>query len=65
MPIIDKINIAKRKYSESLKTLQEYASTGSTDPDFEKKMVSMLLDMLEIKKEIDILEKVNSHRSQQ
>lgn len=62
MPIIEKIDLAKRKYSASLKTLQAYASEGVSEPDFEKKMVSMLLDMLEIKKEIDILEKVNAHR---
>ena len=62
MPIIEKIDLAKRKYAASLKNLQAYASEGVSEPDFEKKMVSMLLDMLEIKKEIDILEKVNSHR---
>jgi len=62
MPIIEKIDLAKRKYASSLKTLQDYAASGTSDPDFEKKMVSMLLDMLEIKKEIDILEKVNAHR---
>ena len=63
MPIIEKIDLAKRKYAASLKTLQDYAVSGTSEPDFEKKMVAMLLDMLEIKKEIDILEKVNAHRS--
>ena len=54
MPIIEKIDLAKRKYAASLKNLQDYAVSGTSDPNFEKKMVT---------KEIDILEKVNAHRS--
>ena len=29
MPIIEKIDLAKRKYASSLKALQDYAVTGS------------------------------------
>jgi hypothetical protein len=63
MPIPDKIAIAKQKYDEKLKELQILASEEPLDPDFERNSIEILLKMLELKTEMDILEKVHRHQS--
>lgn len=63
MPIPDKIAIAKQKYDEKLKEVQVLAAAEPLDPDFEKKTIAVLLQMVELKTESDILEKVHKHQS--
>ena len=60
MPIIDKINIAKKKYAEKLDEFRR-AAGGEFD---EKELIAMLADMIGIRTEIDILTKVENHRRQ-
>ena len=63
MPIPDKIAAAGRKYDEKLKEVQIFAAADPLDPDFEKKTISVLLEMLELKTEMNILKKVVEHQS--
>ena len=63
MPIPDKIAIARQKYDKQLKTLQDYAASGSQEEGFEKNLIMMLAGMIELKTEIDILEKVMKHQA--
>lgn len=62
MPIPDKIAIARQKYDKQLKDLKEYAASGSREEGFEKNLIIMLTGMIELKTEIDILEKVMAHQ---
>lgn len=64
MPIIEKIEIARDKYAKKLTELQACAASKSAEPDFEKNMIDMLIEMQKLKTEADILEKVNAHRAQ-
>ncbi|MBR0352649.1 MAG: hypothetical protein IJH53_05535 [Oscillospiraceae bacterium] len=63
MPIPDKIAIAKQKYDEKLKEVRALAAAEPPAPDFEKKAIEALLQMVELKIEADILEKVHRHQS--
>ena len=62
MPIIEKIDNAKRKYDGQLKDFREAAGK---DPDvsYEKDLIRMLADMIETKTEIEILTRVENHRN--
>ena len=63
MPIPDKIAIARQKYDKELKAVQDYAAAGSKEEGFEKNLIIMLTEMIELRTEIDILEKVMAHRN--
>jgi hypothetical protein len=63
MPIPEKISAAKEKYDEKLKEVQALAATEPLDPDFEKNTINVLLKMIELKTEMDILDKVVKHQS--
>lgn len=63
MPIPEKIDIAKQKYCEKLKEVQALAAADPPDPDFEKKMIDILIQMVELKTEAEILGRVVKHQS--
>ena len=63
MPIPEKIDIAKQKYCEKLKEVQALAAADPPDPDFEKKMIDILMQMVELKTEAEILGRVVKHQS--
>ena len=60
MPIIDKINRAKSEYSIKQAA---FLKAASEDVINEKELIGMLADMIEIKTEVEILTKVENHRS--
>lgn len=62
MPIIEKIDSAKRKYDRQLKELREAAGQEPA-LSFEKDLMSMLADMIETRTEIEILTRVENHRN--
>ena len=63
MPIPEKIDIAKQKYCEKLKEVQALAAADPPDPDFEKRMIDILMQMVELKTEAEILGRVVKHQS--
>ena len=63
MPIPEKIDIARQKYCEKLKEVQALAAADPPDPDFEKKTVEILMQMVELKTEAEILGRVVKHQS--
>lgn len=63
MPILEKIDIAKQKYCEKLKEVQALAAADPPDPDFEKKTIDILMQMVELKTEAEILCRVVKHQS--
>ncbi|MBQ6372691.1 MAG: hypothetical protein IJJ22_06185 [Oscillospiraceae bacterium] len=63
MPIPEKIDIAKKKYCEKLKEVQALAAADPPDPDFEKKTIAILMQMVELKTEAEILGRVVKHQS--
>ena len=62
MPIIEKIDNAKRKYDRQLSELRE-AAGKEPGISFEKDLIQMLADMIETKTEIEILTRVENHRN--
>ena len=62
MPIVEKIENAKREYERQLNVFREAAGK---DPgvSFEKDLIGMLADMIETKTEIEILTRVENHRN--
>ena len=63
MPIIGKIDRARGVYSSQLSRFREAAAAEAGDTSYEKELIRMLLDMIETKTEIEILERVNNHRA--
>lgn len=63
MPIPEKIDIARQKYAEKLKDVRTLAAVDPPDPDFEKKAIELLLQMVELKTEAEILDRVHRHQS--
>ncbi len=63
MPIPEKIDAARQKYSEKLKEVQTLASGQPPVPDFERKAISLLLEMVELKTEAEILSRVVRHQT--
>lgn len=63
MPIPEKIDIARQKYCEKLKEVQALAAADPPDPDFEKKTIEILMQMVELKTEAEILGRVVKHQS--
>ena len=63
MPIPEKIDIAKQKYCDKLKEVQALAAADPLDPDFEKKTIDVLLQMVELKTEAEILGRVVKHQT--
>jgi len=62
MPIIEKIDSAKKKYDRQLIDFRE-AAGKEPDVSFEKDLIRMLADMIETKTEIEILTRVENHRN--
>ncbi len=63
MPIIEKIDRAKKEYAEKLEAFRKAAEEERQDTAFEKELIQMLTDMIEIKTEIEILTRVENHRN--
>ena len=62
MPIIEKIDLAKNAYGKKLNEFRKAAAVESRDTSYEKELIQMLTDMIEIKTEIEILTRVQNHR---
>ena len=62
MPIVEKIDRAKKEYAIKLEAFRKAAADEKNDTTFEKDLISMLTDMIEIKTEIEILTRVENHR---
>lgn len=64
MPIVEKIDRAKKEYAVKLDAFRR--ATAEDKPEttaFEKDLIRMLTDMIEIKTEIEILTRVENHRN--
>ncbi len=63
MPIIEKIDLAKKEYTSQLEAFRKAAEEEREDTTFEKELIQMLTDMIELKTEIEILTRVENHRN--
>ena len=63
MPIIEKIDRAKKEYTSKLEAFRKAAEEEREDTTFEKELIQMLTDMIELKTEIEILTRVENHRN--
>ncbi len=63
MPIPEKIDLANQKYNDKLKEVQALAAAEPLPADFEKLAIGVLLEMLELKTEAEILDRVVKHQS--
>ena len=62
VPRPDKIAIAKQKHEEKRKEVENLFS--SNDPDMEKKAMNLLVEMMRLKTEEEVLERVHKHQTQ-
>ena len=63
MPIIDKIKRAEKEYTEQLAVLRNSVNAQTLQTGFEKEMINILTHMLELRTEMEILEKVRKHQA--
>ncbi len=63
MPIIDKIERARSLYTARLTAFRALAAKEREDTSFEKELIAMLTEMIEIKTELEILTRVHNHQS--
>ena len=59
----EKIDRAKQEYTKKLSTFREAASAEDRGPTFEKDMIGILTDMIELKTEAEILKRVLDHQA--